>query len=50
MSDKPEWNLNGQILAFTFSPTETVSVMIYTLEGVSDVYAEYWLQLTIYDL
>ena len=50
MSDKPEWNLNGQILAFTFSPTETVSVMIYTPGGVSYVYTEYWLQLTIYDL
>ena len=28
MTDKPEWNLNGQTIAFTFSPQETVSTYI----------------------
>ena len=28
MTDKPEWNLNGQTIAFTFSPQETVSTFI----------------------
>ena len=35
MSDKPEWNLNGQTLTFTFNPRETVSKHLAIFDDIS---------------
>lgn len=50
MGDKPEWNLNGQTIAFTFSPQENVSLRLLHLgDRVKEhIHVECKIQLTDY--